>query len=57
MNDLTNIGDLLPVLNDNNIIKLILYGNELFDDNKNQSILMCNIKFIKNLQTFFEALL
>ena len=57
MNDLRNIGDLLPVLNDNNIKKLILYGNDLFDDSKNQSMLMCNVKFIKTLQTFFEALL
>ena len=34
MNDLRNIDDSLPVLNNDNLRKLLLYGKDLFDDNK-----------------------
>ena len=34
MNDLRNIDDSLPVVNNDNLRKLLLYGNDLFDDNK-----------------------
>ena len=36
MNDLRNIRDFFPALNDDNLIKLLLYGNDLFNDNKNR---------------------
>ena len=45
MNNLGNIDDSLPVLNDNGIKERLLYGNDLFDDNKHWSILMCTIRF------------
>ena len=47
MNDLRNIRDFFPALNDDNLIKLLLYGNDLFNDNKNQSVLMRTIRLIK----------
>ena len=34
MNNLRNIDDSLPVLNGNDIKKLLLYGNDLSDDTK-----------------------
>lgn len=34
MNDLRNIDDSLPVVNNDNLRKLLLCGNDLFDDNK-----------------------
>lgn len=45
MNKLRNIDDSLLVLNDNDAKKLFLYRNDLFDDQKNKSILTCIIKF------------
>ena len=53
MNDLMNIDDSLPALNDNNLLKVFLDSNDLFNDNKNQNILKCTIKFIKKLIKIF----
>ena len=53
MNDLMNIDDSRPALNDNNLLKVFLDSNDLFNDNKNQNILKCTIKFIKKLIKIF----
>lgn len=36
MNELRNIDESLPVLNDINLVKLFLHGNDFFDDKGNQ---------------------
>ena len=45
VDDLRNIGDWIPALNDDSLIKLHLHYNDLFDNNKSWSILMCTIMF------------
>ena len=50
MNDLRNISGSLPVLNDNNLIKLLVYSNGLLDALKVRGY--CTIRFIKNSQIF-----
>ena len=50
MNDLRNISDSLPVLSDNNLIKLLVYSNGLLDVLKVR--VYCTIRFIKNSQIF-----
>ena len=44
---MNNFDGSLPVLNDDNLIKLLFNKNDLFDDNKNQSIVMCTISRVK----------
>lgn len=53
MNDLMNIDDSFPLLNDINLLKVFLDSYDLFNDNKNQNILKCTIKFIKKLIKIF----
>lgn len=49
-----NWATLMNNFNDNNFIRQFLYGNDLFWNNKNQSILMCTLRLIKNSQKFSE---
>ena len=42
------------VLNDDNLMKMLLHDNDLFDVKNNQNILMLTIRFIKNSQRFSE---
>ena len=51
MNDLENIPIFVSVASDNQI-SLLLYGNDRFDDTKNQKILMPLIKFSKDSQSY-----
>lgn len=44
---MNNFDGSLPVLNDDNLIKLLFNKNDLFDDNKNQSIVMCTVSRVK----------
>ena len=48
MNELRNINNLLSALNDDSYIKLLSYSNDLFNDSKNQSKLMCTKRFIED---------
>ena len=50
MNDSENISILFSTASDNNLISLLLYGNERFNDTKNKKMLMSTIRFIKKLQ-------
>ena len=43
MNESKNIDNSLPALNDDDRVKLVLYGNYLFDDNKYQSTLISTV--------------
>ena len=56
MNESKNIDNSLPALNDDDRVKLVLYGNYLFDDNKYQSTLMSTVWSIKKSQRFAEQL-
>ena len=57
---INDIDNSLPALNEDNLTKLLFYNNNLFDDNKNQSIVMCTVGFIRRVrswQRFSEYLL
>ena len=49
INELNEIDSSFSALNENKFIDLILYGSDKFDDKKNRNILMCTIKFLKDL--------
>ena len=57
MNNFRSIDNSFPILSYGNLIKLLLYGNDLSDDNKYQSILIRTIIFLRNSQRFSEKLL
>ena len=38
-------------LNENNLTKILLYNNNLLDDNKNQSIVMRTIGFVRRVKS------
>ena len=50
MNDLENVPISFSTVSDNNLISLLLYGNERFNDTKNKKMLMSTIRFIKKLK-------
>ena len=54
MNDLENIKISFAAVSDNNLISLLLYGNDKRDDTKNRKILMSTIRFIEDSQRFNE---
>ena len=56
MNDLRNIDSDLPTLGDENLTKILLYGNHIYDDKANKIILMYAIRNIKDSQRFDELL-
>ena len=57
MADLKNINDTIISLNENDLLHVILYGNKIFDNNMNRSILTATIKFIKVSEKFDQPLL
>ena len=56
MNDLRNIDSDLSTLGDENLTKILLYGNHIYDDKANQIILMYAIRSVKDSQRFNELL-
>ena len=54
MNDLENILLAFSKVSDNNQISLFLYGDDKFNDTRIKKIVMSNIRFIKDSQTFDE---
>ena len=52
MTDLNNINDAIMSLNESDLLYVILYGNNNFDNNMNISILTATIKFIKDSERF-----
>ena len=56
MNDLANIPIFLSVVSDNNLISLLLYDDDKFDDTKDKTTLISTIRFIKDSQRLDEKL-
>ena len=56
MNDLENISVSFSTFSDNNLISLLLYGDDKFDDTENRKIMMSTIRFIKDSLRFDEKL-
>ena len=54
MNDLENIPISFSKVSDNNLISLLLHGDDKFDDTKNRKILIPTIRIIKDSQKFDE---
>ena len=52
--DAQKFSHFLFMVSDNNLISLLLHGDDKFDDAKNQKILMSTIRFIKDSQRFDE---
>ena len=52
-----NINDTIMSLNENDLLRVILYGNKNFDNNMNISILTATVKFIKVSERFDQPLL
>ena len=44
------------MVSDNNLISLLVHGDDKFDDTKNQKILMSTLRFIKDSQRLDEQL-
>ena len=44
-------------LNENNLTKILLYNNNLLDDNKNQSIVMRTIGFVRRVKSSHKIFL
>ena len=56
MNDLNNINTAIASLNTNDLLRVILYGDESFNKETNCKILTTSIKFIKETQRFEKSL-
>ena len=52
MNDLGNIPISFSRISNNNLISLLLYGDDNFDDAKNRKILIQTVRFIINSHRF-----
>ena len=52
MNDLNNINTAIVSLNPNDLLRVILYGDESFNKETNCKILTASIKFIKDTKHF-----
>ena len=48
MNDLENIPIFFSTVSDNNLISLLLYSVDKFDDTKNRKMFLSTIRFIKD---------
>ena len=48
MNDLENIPIFFSTVSDNNLISLLLYSVDKFDDTKNRKMLLSTIRFIED---------
>ena len=56
MTDLKNINDTIMPLNESDLLHVMLYGNNNFDNIMNISILTATIKFIKDSERFDQPL-
>ena len=56
MNDLNNINTAIASLNSNDLLRVILYGDESFNKETNCKILAASIKFIKDTKRFEKSL-
>ena len=56
MTDLKNINDTIMPLNESDLLHVMLYGNNNFDNSMNISILTATIKFIKDSERFDQPL-
>lgn len=56
MNYLANISNFFYMVSDNNLISLLVHGDDKFDDTRNQKILMSTLRFIKDSQRLDEQL-
>ena len=56
MNDLSNINTAIASLNSNDLLRVILYGDEGFNKETNCKILTASNKFIKDTQRFEKSL-
>ena len=56
MNDLNNINTAIASLNSNDLLRVILYGDESFNKETNCKILTASIKFIKDTKRFEKSL-
>ena len=56
MNDLMNIDRSLPSLSQDNLIIILLYDSDAFDNKKNRKILICTMQFIKDSHKFDDSL-
>ena len=56
MNDLNNIDTAIPYLNSNDLLRVILYGDESINKETDCKILTGSIKFIKNTKRFEKSL-
>ena len=56
MNDLNNSNTAIASLDSNDLLKVILYGNESFNKETSSKKLTVSIKFIKETQCFEKSL-
>ena len=56
MNDLRNIGSDLSSFSHDNLLNVLLYGYQKYDDKTNQIILMHNVRYKRGSQKFEESL-
>ena len=56
MNDLSNIGSDLSSFSYDNLLNVLLYGYQKYDDKTNQIILMHNVRYKRGSQKFEESL-
>ena len=56
MNDLNNINTAINSLNPNDLLKVILYGDNSFNKETNCKILTASFKFMKDTQRFEKSL-
>ena len=52
---LRNIDSDLPILRDENLTNILLYGNQIYDDKINQIILMHVIRYIKDVNILVKS--
>ena len=55
MNDLMNIDRSLPLLSQDKLISILLYGSDDFDNKNSRKILICTIQFIKDSHRFSDS--
>ena len=56
MNDLNYINTAIASLNSNDLLRVILYSDEMFNKETNCKILTAHIKFIKDTKRFEKSL-
>ena len=56
MNDLNKINTAIASLDSNDLLRVILYGDESFNKATNYKILTASIKFIKDTKRFEKSL-